>query len=122
MSRRRENTQQQIAAVRSVTAKLHAAEDAIDHAIIKLSELSLELPSARINAKLSATVAQPAFDNIGAALASLIQGRSQTITAHAALAETREGMGLGALARGDGWKIFQSAGEAPLAIVEDVAA
>jgi pyocin large subunit-like protein len=119
---RHQDTQLHIAAVRGVTTKLHAAEDAIDKAIIAVAELNLELPNARINAKLSATVAQPAFDNIAGALASLTQGRNQTVKAHEHLAEVQREMGLGAMAMGDSWKIFKSAGEPPLALVEKEAA
>jgi hypothetical protein len=122
MSRRHENTQLHIAAIRGVTTKLHAAEEAIDLAIIKLAELNVELPTARINAKLSATVGQPAFDNLAGALASLMQSRHQTVKAHESLAETQQAMGLGAMAMGDGWKIFKPSAELTLALVERQAA
>lgn len=122
MSRRHPDAQLHIAAVRSVADKIHAAEDAIDQAIIKLAELNVELPTARINAKLSATVAQPAFDNVAGALACLMESRNKTVKAHEALAETQRDLGLGAMAMGDGWKIFKTAGETPLALVETKAA
>jgi hypothetical protein len=122
MSNRHPNAQLHIAAVRRVATKIHAAEDAIDQAIIKLAELNMELPIARIDAKLSATVAQPAFDNVAGALASLMDSRNKTVKAHEALAETQRDLGLGAMAMGDGWKIFKSAGEPPLALIETAAA
>lgn len=122
MSKRHPNAQLHIAAVRRVANKIHAAEDAIDQAIIKLAELNIELPLARIDANLSATVAQPAFDNVAGALASLVEGRNKTVKAHEALAETQRDLGLGAIASGDAWKIFKSAGEPPLALVDSKAA
>ena len=110
MSNRRADISSKIAVVRGVAAKLHAAEEAIDLAIMKLAELNGELPSARIEAKLSATVCQPAFDLSAQALQSLVQCRRQTIEAHAALADTQRDIGLGAYAMGDGWKLFQARG------------
>jgi hypothetical protein len=122
MSNRHPDTQRRIAAVRRVADKIHAAEDAIDQAIIKLAELNVELPMARIDANLSATVAQPAFDNVAGALASMMESRHKTVKAHEALAETQRDLGLGAMAMGDGWKIFKTAGAPPLALVEMEAA
>jgi hypothetical protein len=119
---RHQNTQLHIAAVRGVQTKLHAAEEAIDLAIKAVAELNCELPTARINAKLSATVAQPAFDNIAGALASLTKGRNQTVKAHEHLAHIQKAMGLAPMAMGDGWKIFQQADQPPLTLVADVAA
>lgn len=96
---------ERIAVVRRVAKRLHAAEAAIDQAIIALSELNRELPEARIHAGLSATVGQEAFTCSAGALVHLVQSRAKTVDAHAALAETQSEMGLGALAMGDGWKI-----------------
>jgi hypothetical protein len=122
MSSRRAEVSAKIAVVRGVAAKLHAAEEAIDLAIIKLSELNSELPAARIEAKLSATVCQPAFDLSAQALQSLIQCRRQTVEAHGVLADTQRDIGLGAYAMGDMWKLA-FAGQSPaLAIVSTEAA
>lgn len=122
MTNRRADVSTKIAVVRSVAAKLHAAEKAIDLAIIALSELNGELPSARMEANLSATVCQPAFELSSQALQSLIQCRRQTIDAHGALADNQRDMGLGAYAMGDGWKIFEKAKAGPLELVQDKAA
>jgi hypothetical protein len=122
MTNRRAEVSSKIAVVRSVAAKLHAAEDAIDLAIIALSELNSELPSARMEANLSATVCQPAFELSAQALQSLIQCRRQTIDAHGALADTQRDMGLGAYAMGDGWKIIPQGQINTLALVKDQAA
>lgn len=122
MSQRKADLSTKIAVVRGVAAKLHAAEEAIDLAIIKLSELNSELPSARMEAKLSATVCQPAFDLSAQALHSLIQCRRQTVEAHEVLAETQRDIGLGAHAMGDGWKIIKGVQENPLRLVADQAA
>jgi hypothetical protein len=111
MHNRHVDTQKKIAAVRSVASKLHAAELAIDQAIIKLSELNSELPAARIQANLSATVCQSAFDLSAGALQSLIVCRGQTIKAHEELAQTQIDIGLGVIAMGDGWKIFKSSNQ-----------
>lgn len=122
MQNRRVDTQQKIAVIRSVASKLHAAEEAIDLAIIKICELNSELPTARLGAKLSATVCQPAFDLSASALQTLILCRSQTVQAHEVLAQTQRDMGLGAYAMGDGWKVFQSDQQAPLQLVQSEAA
>lgn len=117
MSNRRADISTKISIARSVAAKLHAAEDAIDLAIVALSELNSELPSARIEAKLSATVCQPAFDLSAQALQSLVRCRRQTVEAHEALAETQRDIGLGAHAMGDGWKVLKADHAQPLTLV-----
>jgi hypothetical protein len=122
MPNRRADISTKISVIRGVAAKLHAAEEAIDLAIIALSELNSELPTARMEAKLSATVCQPAFELSAQALQSLIQCRRQTIEAHGALANTQRDMGLGAYAMGDGWKIVPNGQITPLALVEKEAA
>lgn len=122
MSNRRADVSTKISVVRGVAAKLHAAEEAIDRAIIKLSELNSELPSARIEAKLSATVCQPAFDLSAQALQSLVLCRRQTIEAHGALADAQRDIGLGAYAMGDGWKILKPEASNPLTLVAEQAA
>ncbi len=122
MSNRSVDISTKIAVVRSVAAKLHAAEEAIDLAIIKLSELNGELPIARMEAKLSATVCQPAFDLSSQALQSLIQCRRQTVEAHEVLSGTQRDIGLGAHAMGDGWKIVPNGHVQSLALVTDQAA
>lgn len=122
MSNRRADISSKIAVVRGVAAKLHAAEDAIDLAIIKLSELNSELPTARMEAKLSATVCQPAFDLSAQALQSLIQCRRQTVEAHEVLAGTQRDIGLGAYAMGDMWKLGLANQPPALAVVSSEAA
>ena len=122
MSNRRADISSKIAVVRGVATKLHAAEDAIDLAIIKLSELNSELPTARMEAKLSATVCQPAFDLSAQALQSLIQCRRQTVEAHAVLAGTQRDIGLGAYAMGDMWKLGLAGQPPALAVVSNEAA
>jgi hypothetical protein len=122
MSNRRADISAKIAVVRGVAAKLHAAEEAIDLAIIKLSELNSELPSARMEAKLSATVCQPAFDLLAQALQSLIRCRRQTVDAHEVLAVTQREIGLGAFAMGDLWKLgFAGQGPALVAVTREAA-
>ena len=122
MSNRRADTSTKIAVVRGVAAKLHAAEEAIDLAIIKLSELNSELPTARMEAKLSATVCQPAFDLSAQALQSLILCRRQTVEAHEVLAGTQRDIGLGTHAMGDLWKLASLNQPPALAIVSTEAA
>jgi hypothetical protein len=122
MSIDNEGTRKRISAVRSVATKLHEVEEAIDFAIIKMCELNSELPSARLRANLSATVAQPAFDLAAEALRSLILSRKQTVEAHESLAQTQRDMGLGAIAMGEVWKIFKSELQTPLTLVISEAA
>lgn len=122
MSKRHVETHKKIAVVRAVASKLHAAEEAIDNAIMKLAALNGELPAARLEAGLSATVCQGAFDSSAQALVALVQCRKQTIEAHAALYNTQRDMGLAAHAMGDGWKIFQADESPPLTLVQSEAA
>jgi hypothetical protein len=122
MSTAHDGTRKRILAVRSVTTKLHEVEEAIDLAIIKMCELNSELPSARLKANLSATVAQPAFDLAAEALRSLILSRKQTVEAHQSLAQTQRDMGLGAQSMGEGWKIFKNELQVPLTLVASEAA
>jgi hypothetical protein len=122
MSTRPADTQKRIAAVRSVASKLHAAEEALDLAIIKMCELNAELPAARLDANISATVSQAAFDLAARALKTLIRCRSQTVQTHEVLAKTQHDMGLGFFASGDAWKIFKTAKATPLTLIESVAA
>lgn len=122
MSNAHEGKLKRISAVRSITTKLHAAEEAIDLAIIKMCELNSELPSARLKANLSATIAQPAFDRAAEALSSLILSRKYTVEAHESLAQTQRDMGLGAQAMGDGWKLFQTEAQPLITLVSTEAA
>jgi hypothetical protein len=122
MSKTRLETRQKIAVIRNVATKLHAAEEAIDNAIMKLAELNGELPLARLEAGLSATVCQDAFDRSAQALSALVQCRRETVGAHAALHATQRDMGLGAHAMGDGWKLFQADESPPLTLVQSEAA
>ena len=122
MSKRHIEMHNKIAVVRRVASKLHAAEEAIDNAIMRLAELNVELPTARLEAGLSATVCQTAFDRSAGALAALVHCRRQTVEAHAALHGTQADMGLAAHAMGDGWKIFQKDSNPPLTLVQSEAA
>ena len=122
ISKKHEGTQSRISAVRSVSSKLHAAEEAIDLAIIKMCEFNSELPTARMKANMSATVAQPALDFASEALRSLVQSRQHAVAAHETLAQTQRDMGLGAMAMGESWKLFQEDSQPLITLVQaDVA-
>lgn len=107
MSRNQIDTQRKIAAVRSVASKLHAAEEAIDVAIQRLGELMAEMPAARIDASISATVGQEAFDRVANAMTAISQSRAYTVEAHESLHQTQQDMGLGITASGNMWKLVQ---------------
>lgn len=86
---------QRVAAAQKIATDLHAAEDAIDQAIIKLAQLASTLPIARIETNMSAVVGQDAVSKVTQAVAAAGQVRQMVTDAHAALSETQRQVGLG---------------------------
>ncbi len=84
-----------IAAARQITKDLHAAEDAVDEAIVKLANLVALLPAARRQTNMSAIVGQSAFSNITKAISAAGEVRQMLTDAHHALSETQKQVGLG---------------------------
>jgi hypothetical protein len=87
-------------AAENVAKRLFAAEQAIDDAIYKVSDLSGYMPIARTNAKLSAVVGQDAIVQAAETLSALVAARGHLVTTHNHLAETRDLIGLQAMAMG----------------------
>jgi hypothetical protein len=80
-------------AAENVAKRLFAAEQAIDDAIYKVSDLSGYMPIARTNAKLSAVVGQDAIVQAAETLSALVAARGHLVT-------TRDLIGLQAMAMG----------------------
>jgi len=84
----------------ALSARLHAAEAAIDAALSEAAQLAAMLPAARSQAYLSAVSGQKAFDGAAASITALTQARSHMVDTHNTLAALARRMGLDALAVG----------------------
>ena len=93
---------QRAAAAQKIATELHEAEEAIDHAIIKLCQLAGTLPTARFETNMSAIVGQDAVTKVTQAVATAGQLRRMVTDAHAALSVTQREVGLGARMFGAG--------------------
>lgn len=87
-------------AAENLANRLFAAEQAIDDAICKVADLAGYMPLARAQAKLSAVVGQNAIDQGAATLSALVEARGNLVSSHNHLAETRDQIGLQAMAMG----------------------
>jgi len=87
-------------AAENVAKRLLAAEQAIDDAIYKVSDLAGYMPIARTNAKLSAVVGQDAIVQASETLSALVAARGHLVATHNHLAVTRDQIGLQAMAMG----------------------
>lgn len=85
---------------RDLSRRIHAAEAAIDLALIEIAGLAAALPEARVKAGLSATTAQAAFTGVAASLSSLTESRAHLGETHRALAALARRMGLHGVAVG----------------------
>jgi hypothetical protein len=108
-------------AANEVAEKLFELEAAIDHALVCAGQLAATIPQARMNAKLSAVVGQDAFDLVSESLTSLCAARGKAVSAHNALADVHQQIGLKTYASGDLWK-FASASDRGLTLVAKQAA
>jgi hypothetical protein len=93
---------ERIVAAQRITADLHAAENAIDDAIIKIATLAATLPIARIETNMSAIVGQEAVTKVTQAVAAAGNVRQMIAEAHEALGHTQKQVGLGARMFGAG--------------------
>ena len=84
----------------ALSARLHAAEAAIDAALTETAQLAAMLPAARAQAYLSAVTGQKAFDGAAASLTALTEARSHIVGTHNTLAALARRMGLEAVAVG----------------------
>ena len=89
-------------AAENLARRLFATEEAVDQAICKMADLAGYMPVARTNAHLSAVVGQDAISQAAETLSALIRARGQLIATHNRLAETRDQIGLQAMAMGSG--------------------
>jgi hypothetical protein len=89
-------------AAQRIAADLHAAENAIDDAIVKIAQLAVTLPTSRIETRMSAIVGQDAVAKVTEAVAAAGQVRQMLTDAHFALSETQKQVGLGARMFGAG--------------------
>jgi hypothetical protein len=87
-------------AAQEVANRLMAAEEAIDAALAAVAELQGYLPVARCEANLAACVGQEAFEGAAETMSSLIRARRNIVDTHHHLAETKDQIGLRAVALG----------------------
>ncbi|CAL1692073.1 hypothetical protein MMB232_02229 [Brevundimonas subvibrioides] len=84
----------------ALSVRLHAAEAAIDLALVETAQLAAMLPTARARAYLSAVAGQKAFDGAAASIGALASARSHLVDTHRTLAALARRLGLGTLAVG----------------------
>ena len=89
------------AAAMKVAESLFAAEEAIDLALARAAELTSTMVSARFDAKLSAIVAQDAFEGSASAVAALARARADIVETHKRLSEAQVQIGLRTVSWGD---------------------
>ncbi|MFN3814739.1 hypothetical protein [Brevundimonas sp.] len=83
-----------------LSRKIHAAEMALDHALIDVATLAAALPEARMRAGVSGLTGQAAFDDLAACMMALTQARARLGGGHRTLAALARRMGLETLAAG----------------------
>lgn len=84
----------------ALSARLFAAEAAIDRALAETATLAALLPAARADAYLSAVAGQKAFDGAAASVSALAEARSHLVRTHQTLAALARRLGLETLAIG----------------------
>ncbi|MBU2377944.1 MAG: hypothetical protein KJ824_02170 [Alphaproteobacteria bacterium] len=84
----------------TLSARLFAAETAIDAALTETAHLTAMLPAARAEAYLSAVTGQKAFDGAAASIVALTEARSHLVDTHNTLAALARRLGLEAVAVG----------------------
>jgi hypothetical protein len=89
------------AAAMKVAESLFAAEEAIDAALARVAELNGTLATARMEAKLSAVVAQDAFEGAASTFAALSRARRDIVETHNKLSDTQVQIGLRTVSFGD---------------------
>lgn len=84
----------------ALAGRLYAAELAIDQALAEIAALTATLPAARVEARISATCGQGAFEGVVAALTALVEARGHLGQTHRTLGAVARSLGLAALAAG----------------------
>lgn len=87
-------------AAEDLAQRLFATEKAVDEAVCKMADLVGYMPVARMNANLSAVVGQDAISQAAETLSILVGARGRLVATHNRLAETRDQIGLQAMAMG----------------------
>jgi hypothetical protein len=90
-----------LAAARAVASHLIPTEDSIEDAIVSASRLAIAIVEGRREARLPVTAGQESLAAVALTSEALIQARLQIGLAHAALAEDKIKIGLGARGMGD---------------------
>lgn len=93
---------ERLAVANQLASDLHAAEAAIDEAIVKMGTLMAAMPQAQANAKLSAVSSDLAFAHLGAAVSAMMAGRTNIVALHHELASMKDKMGLRNIVVGTG--------------------
>ena len=88
-----------------VASKLVEVETRIDEAIAAASALLATMPTARLQAKVAASVGHDAMASTANALTSLMGARKDFVSVHEDLAVLRDQLGLRVVAGGDLWKL-----------------
>ena len=83
-----------------VADQLFAAETAIDGALSAVPTLTAMLPTARLDARISAVVGQGVIDRAAESLSALAEARRGLVEAHRELHDVQRQIGLGAIALG----------------------
>ncbi len=81
-------------AAKEIARHLFAAEDAADHAFRSAAILAAALPTARVNARMSAIAGHRAFTAVAKALDLQAQTRAALVEAHEHFAELAEDLNI----------------------------
>lgn len=93
-----------LAAGRFVADKLFAVEHAVDVAYTRLAELNAAIPTARLDARLSAVIGQDAFESSAEAMLLAARLRRLIVEAHKRLNSASRTIGLREVSWGDEYK------------------
>ena len=97
-------------AARRVATHLHDLERSMDDTIAKAAAMLSVLPEARMQAKLSATVGQDAFEGAASTLTRLVEARRDLVEMHGQLGQLQTDIGLRTHSMGDDWKVNERKG------------
>lgn len=93
-----------LAAGRFVANALFAVEHAVDIAYTRLAELNAAIPTARLDARLSAVIGQDAFESSAEAMLLAAKLRRLVVEAHERLNIASASIGLREVSWGDEYK------------------
>ncbi|MCC2602687.1 hypothetical protein [Sphingopyxis yananensis] len=93
---------ERLAVANQLASDLHAAEAAIDEAIMKIGTLMTAMPHAQASAKLSAVSSDQAFSHLSAAVSAMMVSRTNMVALHNELASIKDKVGLRNIVVGTG--------------------